>query len=120
MKLAKGSDGALHGVAGNAAEAMSYLAWVKDGYRGAQPLATTDKDGDSTFIALVVPKSGPLRLVTAKGDETYDAPYFAIGAGAPTALGALFAGASAAQAIEATKEHGAGALGATRTINHEE
>lgn len=120
VKLAKGKDGALHGVAGNAAECGTYLDWVNAGYEGDEPRAEALPDNASSFIVLIVPPSGPLRLRTAKGVEVYDAPYFAIGAGSPTAYGALFAGATAEQAIEAAKEHASGAFGQVRTIRHEE
>lgn len=120
MKLARGKDGVLYGVAGNAPEAMGFLAWVNSGYEGEQPKAEPLPDGGNAFIVLAVAPGGPVRLIAARGEESYDAPYFAIGAGAPTAFGAFHAGASAYDAIEAAKEHGEGAFGAVRTISHEE
>lgn len=119
VKLARGNDGALYGVAGNAPEAMAFLAWVNSGYRGEQPKAEALPDGGNAFIVMAVSPDGPVRLIAARGEETYHVPYFAIGAGSATAFGALHAGASAASAIEATKEHGQGAFGAVRTISHE-
>ncbi|GAA2867421.1 ATP-dependent HslUV protease subunit HslV [Aminobacter niigataensis] len=120
VKLAKGIDGALHGVAGNAAECCAYLGWVKGGYRGDEPRADAEPDNRSSFIVLIVPPEGALRLRTAKGDEVYEAPYFSIGAGSATAYGAMFAGATAEQAIEAAKEHASGAFGPVQSIRHKD
>jgi ATP-dependent HslUV protease subunit HslV len=119
-KLAKGPDGTLYGVAGGAPEAMGFLDWVRAGADAeTMPRAEALPDGGSTFIVLAVSPNGPVRIFCAKGIETYQAPYFAIGAGSATAFGALWAGASAADAIEATKEHGSGAHGRVLTISHE-
>lgn len=118
-KLAKGLDGTLYGVAGGAPEALGFLDWVNAGADPEHmPVAEAMPDGGNSFIVLAVSPGGPVRIIGAKGVETYDAPYFAIGGGAATAFGALWAGASAADAIEATKEHGSGAHGHTRTISH--
>jgi ATP-dependent HslUV protease subunit HslV len=121
-KLAKGPDGTLYGVAGNAAQCTAFLDWVEGGCVGAQPVAQREgQDGrDSSFIALAVPRQGRIRLITAHGEEKYDAPYYAIGAGALCAYGALFAGATAEMAIEACKEHATGAFGRVSLIMHQD
>lgn len=118
-KLAKGADGVLYGVCGNAPEAMGFLAWVEGGYRGEQPKPEPLPDGGNAYLVLAVAPGGPIRIIGARGEESYDAPYFALGAGAPTAFGAFYAGATAQIAIDAAKEHGEGAFGAVRTISHE-
>lgn len=120
-KLARGTDGTLYGVAGNAAQCEGYLQWVDDGCAGDAP--KPDKEGpdghDSSFIVLKASPKGMIELVTVKGVERYmNVPYYAIGAGAATAFGALFVGASAEVAIEAAKEHGAGAFGRVQVVQH--
>lgn len=115
-KVAKGPDGTLYGVSGNAAQCSAYIAWVGGGCYGEEPRATFMKDDRSSFIVLVAPADGPLRLRTAYGDEVYSAPYFAIGAGSVAALGAMFAGATAEQAIEAAKAHASGAFGPVQSV----
>jgi hypothetical protein len=119
-KLAKGPDGTLYGTAGNAAEATTFLDWVEGGCVGARPAAVREgEDGkDSSFIVLAAPPTGRLILITARGEEKYDAPYYAVGGAAACAFGALFAGASAETAIEAAKEHGSSAFGRVQTIRH--
>ncbi len=116
-KLAPGPDGALHGVAGNGGECTAYLNWVLGGYQGDPPKPRRVDDQPS-FVVLVAPVAGPLRMITDTGEEVYDAPYMAIGGGADTALGALFVGASARQAVQAAIEHSRYAHGAVATIFH--
>jgi hypothetical protein len=60
--------------------------------------------------------AGHIELIGARGIERYMAPYFALGAGAAVAYGALFMGATAEQAIEAAKEHGDGAHGPVQSV----
>lgn len=119
-KLAKGPDGTLYGVAGGAPQALGFLDWVNSGADpNTMPQAEALPDGGNSFIVLAVSPGGPVRIICAKGVETYEAPYFAIGGGSATAFGALCAGATAADAIEATKEHGSSAHGRVLTIAHE-
>ncbi|WIY54148.1 hypothetical protein O9Z70_06400 [Devosia sp. YIM 151766] len=118
-KLAKGPDGTLYGVAGGAPEALGFLDWVNAGANPeTMPHAEALPDGGNSFIVLAVSPGGPVRIICAKGVETYDAPYFSIGGGSATAFGALYAGATAAQSIEAAKEHGSSAFGRVQTISH--
>ncbi len=117
-KLARGPDGILYGVAGNAPECMGFLEWVRGGYVGVQPRPRPQEKDESSFIILAVAPAGQIRVISAHGEERYDAPYYAIGAGAQVAFGALFCGASAEDAIEAAKEHGTGAFGPVRSIAH--
>lgn len=119
-KLAKGSDGTLYGIAGNAAQGTTFLKWVDGGCRGEQPIPERTGEDGSSFVVLAVSKGGPVRIITARGDEEYDAPYFSIGGGAATAYGALFVGASAKDAIAAAVEHGCSAHGKIITVSHAE
>lgn len=119
-KLARGPDCVLHGVLGNAALCCAYLAWVDAGCHGEPPPNRSEDDGKSSAYAVVCAlPDGTIRYLTADGPEMIvGAPYYAEGAGAEVALGALFAGASAEQAIAAAKEHGPGAFGRIQTIAH--
>ena len=112
VKIAKGADGCLHGVAGHAGACCDYLEWVKNGERGDAPQPERANE-ESTFIALCVNvQAGTIRLLTAYGVEHLDGvPYVSIGSGAAAALGAMFAGADAEQAIRAAMAHTEGARG---------
>ena len=116
-KLVKGADGTLYGVTGHAAECSSYLAWVDGGCEGAEPKPRETKDEGNSFMVLRVTPRGRIEFIGAYGAEVYDAPYYAVGAGAEVAFGALYMGATAAEAIEAAREHGSGAFGAVQTIS---
>lgn len=115
-KLARGPDGGLYGCAGNAAQVRAFLAWVDAGYVGVRPEPEREKDDGNSFIVLVAAPSGPLRLITARGEEEHEAPYFAIGAGCVAAFGAMFAGATAETAIAAAIEHASGAMGQVQSV----
>lgn len=119
-KVAQGPDGTLYGTAGNAAECGEFLNWVDGGCVGERPKPETTnvEKNESSFIVLIARPGARIGLLTAKGEERYDAPYYAIGIGAPVAFGALFMGATAEQAIEAAKEHGAGAFGRVQSMRH--
>lgn len=118
-KLAIGPDGTLYGVSGDAAQATTFLRWVDGGCTGVQPVAEWTKDDHSSFVVLAVTPGGPVRLITARGEESYDAPYDAIGYDAGVAYGALFQGATAEQALAAAIEHGTGTSGKVQTIRHQ-
>lgn len=118
-KLARGSDGTLYGVAGDAASCQSFLEWVDGGCNGPRPEAVKVEEDRSSYIVLVAPKSGRLRILTATGAEVYDAPYFAIGGGNVGALCAMHAGADAIGAVEAAIMHAPSALGPVQSISFE-
>lgn len=104
IKVAKGHDGSLHGVAGTAGDALGYLKWVTDGMCGEPPKpdSVNREEGRGAFVALVIPpKNGLARLWTAYGwEDHHDVSFIAIGAGAEMAIGAMAAGASAERAVE--------------------
>lgn len=109
LKVAKGPNGSLHGVTGNAGDAEQYIRWVLAGMQGEapRPEATNREEGRSAFVALVVSVSGNLvRLWTAYGwEDHHDVPFIAVGAGSEMAIGAMAAGASAERAVEIVAEH---------------
>ena len=120
-KLARASDGTLYGFAGNAAEAATFITWVRNGRQGDAPaLRQTDNGEQSSVIVLIAESDGTLGLLTAYGTERFAAPaYMAIGAEADVAFGALYMGATAEQAIAAACEHGDKARLPIRSIRHE-
>lgn len=120
-KLVRGSDGTLYGVCGDAAQANGFIEWVEGGCSGERPAAEkTDQNGSSYLVLVAAPRSGRVKVLTARGIEAYEAPYFAIGAGNVGALCAMHAGASAEDAIRAAIVHAPGAEGPVQAIKHEE
>jgi hypothetical protein len=118
LKVARGPDGTLYGTVGHAPECAAFLAWVHAGCREDMPLPTATPDRESSFVVIAVSQHGPVRIISAYGEERYHAPYFAIGAGAPCAWGALYAGADAITAVHAAIAHSDGAAGHVCTITH--
>jgi ATP-dependent HslUV protease subunit HslV len=117
-KLAKGKSGTLYGVCGCAAEAENFLRWVEDGESGEWPRGVPETECRSSMIVLVAPTSGAIMLYTARGIETYDMPYFALGSGNVGALCAMHAGASAESALRACIAHANGASGDVQVITN--
>lgn len=115
-KLARATDGTLYGVSGSAAKAHEFLRWVDGGQCGERP--TPGKVGDrGDFIVLICKPDDDVILLTHEGEEHYQAPYFAVGAAAAVAFGAMHAGATAWDAIAAANEHGEGCHGAVQVIS---
>jgi hypothetical protein len=122
-KVARAPDGTLHGATGNAADASTYLAWVRSGCVGDAPAIRRTKEAESeaAFHVLRVRPNGAPELLTAYGIEIFeDVPYLAFGAASEAALGALYAGATAVQAVEAAIAHSQWAHGPVRSVRHED
>lgn len=121
VKVARGPNGSLHGVTGNAGDAGQYIAWVLAGMNGdpPKPEPTNREEGRSAFIALVVPPTGNIvRLWTAYGwEDHHNVPFMAVGAGAEMAIGAMAAGATAEQAVAICAEHSTYASHPIRTVS---
>ena len=121
VKIARGPDGTLYGMAGSSSEASAYLAWVRGGYQGDAPeIRRTDpKESDSAFMFIRARSGASPEVVTAYGVEPREgAPYVVIGAASEFAYGALHAGATAVQAVEAAIAHSQWAHGPVRSISH--
>lgn len=120
-KLIRSADGTLYGILGDATEGQAYFAWVQGGCIGAAPVPRwVDETVGSSYDVLRVRPGRDPELITTWGVQPYsDAPYIAVGAAAPVALGALYVGATAAAAIAAAIGHSVDARGPVRTISHE-
>lgn len=117
-KLVKGKDGTLYGLSGDTAACCEFMGWAESG-EGEMPRPVRRDDDRNSFIALAVSPGGPIRLLTAGGWERFPAaPYYAIGASLEVALGALWHGATAVDAIKAALAHGSGAFGEVQVIRH--
>ena len=106
-KMARGLDGALHGISGFASEAYAYLEWVESGYRGSEPKPRVIDEHNASFVVLRVGRDGVVQIVDGFGVETFpgQVPYMAIGCGREVAMGALHMGATPLQAVQACIEH---------------
>lgn len=95
----------LAGACGNATYSAAFLKWFLGGRKGEPPEARSDSDGcdrgviigPTTTDLLVFEQGGSFRMIKS--------PYFAMGSGRQYALGAMYAGASAKEAVEAAMRH---------------
>ena len=120
-KIARGPDGTLFGVTGNADAGTAYLTWVREGCVGdAPPIRRTDeKESDSAIEVLRVRPGCDPECITGYGLYVWEgAPYAVCGAAHEVAFGALHAGATAEQAVEAAVEHSQWAHGPVRSLRH--
>lgn len=102
-KIVKGPDGRMGGACGSAAFMGDWLTWLK--HEGERP--TPEQDENRSDCGLVIWPDGRIEMFEAGGSFEMTPPYFAIGSGRPEALGAMYAGATAEQAVRAAIEHDA-------------
>lgn len=117
-KVIRGASGNLYGGCGVAACVSNFFEWVESGeYEPEMPLPVgMDEDGD--FIILTWKPDWGLGLLTWKGfEDLRGSPYYAVGAGAGVAYGALHHGATAAQAVQAAIAHSTYAAGSVCEVS---
>lgn len=117
-KIAKDSEGVLYGVVGTYAQCTKVIEALKRQAKtgGAVPLPVPTRDDD--FEILIAYPDGRLRSLIPEGEIILDdTKYYAIGSGAPVAMGAMFAGASARLAIMAAIEHSEGTGGKVQMLH---
>lgn len=99
-KIFRIEDGSLVGFAGDLSEGMKFVDWLDDG--GDKE----EKPGLQNVHGLVVKPSGRIILYEGGVPIVPKRPkYIAIGTGQATAMGAMWAGASAAEAVRAAIQH---------------
>jgi hypothetical protein len=103
-KVVRGHDGVLYGASGSTALCSEMLRWVDGGRVGVRPALSC---GDASCMVLVVAGEGAVSIWTEDGVEDHGAAeYLAIGTGSAVALGALWMGATAVDAVRAAVVHG--------------
>jgi hypothetical protein len=97
VKLVRRADGWIAGLAGHAGDVEGFRQWFLAG----EPDGWQAADKDHGFAALMISPEGMVRMFDEKGrGYTVEAPFYARGAGAEIAFGALAMGARADQAVE--------------------
>lgn len=121
-KIGRAQDGTLFGVCGNGPECQAFLQWVRSGGIGmGYPVPIPVDNNRSSFCILRVRRDGLICLITARGVEEFPhLKYLAVGAGSSVAMGALWYGASARDAIAAAIEHASNTRGPVDFLTHEE
>lgn len=102
LKLFIAGDYAV-GVCGDCRMIPTVKRWFEE--HSCSPKKAHDRMWDESFDILAMDRSG--KLFTLLADQLYEWPvdFFAIGSGRMLALGAMSAGASAIEAVEAAADH---------------
>lgn len=114
-KIIKTDDGFLAGACGNAEDSSLFLDVASEGMDDDMVFSEECK-----FISLNALYVNPKGEVFSVGNKGYpfkvDAPFYAEGAGAEIALGAMAAGASAEEAVEIAIKYSIWCTGPVKTI----
>lgn len=95
-------DGALIGVAGDAALASTFMRWFLAGEEGDRPALHFAANEHKTALALVVRPSGIIEEHSVAGWANIEGEFFAYGSGLEAAIAAMHMGADARRAVEIT------------------
>lgn len=97
LKITRSKDGALAGAAGDGSACSQFLKWAKGSRRGKPPEGLFEEKND--LSAIVVTRDGIIRDYGGVEPCLVGADFYAIGAASDIAIGAMYAGASAKEAI---------------------
>jgi hypothetical protein len=121
VKLARREDGAIAGLCGHAGDVAMFRAWFLAGNPRPWSHPTWEaKDKGQGFAALVIELDGTVQIVDEHGVAyPLEAEFYARGAGAELALGAMEMGARADQAVEVACRRSVWCGGEIRTLSLE-
>ena len=117
VKIARNSNGDLAGAAGLASYNYAFLKWFTGMENGPPP--TASKDDNNFDRGVIFRKNGRIEVFEPTGLFIMTAPYYAFGSGKPEAVGAMFMGATAEQAVEAAIAHDRDTGGEITVLRHE-
>ena len=116
-KIAKNGNGGLAGATGSIGFTSAFLDWFTNSKPHTdKPVAMDTQYGSDIGIIIYNTLLGGIEVHDASGVSIITAPYYAIGSGAPEALGAMFAGADAKMAVLAAMQHDAHTWGRVETL----
>lgn len=118
-KIARNKKGDLAGASGDAIYNYAFRQWFLKGEKGKPPDATESGAPASSNKGLIVRRKGTIEVYEFKGKHVMEANYYAMGSGRDHALGAMFVGASAIQAVEAAIAHDTYCGGKIVSLKHE-
>lgn len=113
-KVAANIHGDLAGVCGSAAFSDLFLDWFRAGEKGDRPEAIADTS-DEAIIARV---DGRLELYQSRGLIRIDHDYYAIGSGYKLAMGVMWNGGGAIDAVVCGIEHDVYTRGPVLSMRH--
>lgn len=93
--------GRLAGAGGDAVDCAAFIRWFQSEFSSEPRCYPKPTEDDDSFEGLIVRPDGLLLIFTRGGWYPARPRYFAIGSGAQFAMGAMFQGATAEQAVRA-------------------
>jgi hypothetical protein len=111
VKVRRLRDGRLVGFTGHTAQASSFVRWLEAGATDEQPTLSDSR------VVVVTPTGAVSVFEDASFYEAEGSDFYAWGSGAAPALGALYVGADAAQAVEAASRVDPGTGGAVQVVS---
>lgn len=115
-KLSQNKAGDIAAASGSAAYLFAFLKWFQAHEKGSPPEARSSTD---TFDrGVIFRKSGVIEVFEDFGKHTLQSEFYATGSGRPEAMGAMAAGATAAQAIEIASRLDVYTFGPVITLSH--
>lgn len=100
IKIARRFNGDMAGAAGDAAYNRAFLDWFEGGEEGPAPEAKSDSDCYDRAVIFRA-KGKKIEVFEPRGRFTIVADYYAFGSGKSEALGAMWQGAGAEEAVRA-------------------
>ncbi|ARQ95376.1 hypothetical protein [Bradyrhizobium phage BDU-MI-1] len=113
VKIVRRDDGALAGGSGDFAWVQAFHRWFLDGEQGDPPAIDEDS------IGLIIKKGQPFEAFETNGTVESRGPYISFGSGKHFALGAMFAGASAEEAVRAGMHFDPYSGGRVMSVSHD-
>lgn len=115
-KIGRAANGGVAGASGSFMECHRFLSWVEGGFS-----ASFHAGDPEAFSAILVQPDGTINIVSPDGNLCpVNAPFKAIGCGYQVALGAMYMGASAVEAVRAAIELDPFCGGAVATLELED
>ena len=118
-KIARNAAGDLAGGVGFASTSAKFLEWFVKGEDGDPPKLIEDRDIYDRCFIIRAARRNEVIVYEPTGTHRPTIDYFAAGSGKPEALGAMFVGASAADAVRAAIAHDVHCGGHVVVLAHE-
>ncbi len=118
VKIARNRKGDLAGATGDAVYGYAFRQWFLKGEKGEAPDAAAPGKPEDSNRGLIVRHNGVIEVFEFRGKHVVEAKYYAMGSGRDAALGAMFMGASAVDAVKAAIAHDTGCGGEILALMH--
>lgn len=116
QKIARHPEHGLAGGAGNASWVTKFLKWHEDGQRGDPPEAQVDDEAIDRGIVVTPDAPMAIKVFEPGGMHVVTTEYYALGTGREVALGVMWKGGTARDAVKAALELDRNTFGPMRAL----